>query len=98
MCLQILPAEFDDVGRVLRPSLDRKTERSGIAEALYMLAPHIPRALVMPVMELIVPNGVSDSGAECREFMRKAAVEVINQVASFFSRQGIHGSGILSAA
>lgn len=63
--------------------VDLWQSRTGIADALLVLSPHLTRSLVMGFIKIIVPDGINDSSADCREIMRNAAIEAIKKVAAF---------------
>uniref|UniRef100_A0AAF5PPV6 TOG domain-containing protein n=2 Tax=Wuchereria bancrofti TaxID=6293 RepID=A0AAF5PPV6_WUCBA len=74
---KIRPPIYDDIGRVVMDAVDLSKNRTGIAEALLVIAPKLPHQLVMSFIKIIVPNGINDSSPECRELMQNAAIEAI---------------------
>ncbi|KJH53105.1 HEAT repeat protein [Dictyocaulus viviparus] len=74
---QIRPAVYDDVGRMVEDSRDEWARRSGIGHALFLLSGYISANDAMRFIRLIVPCGLADRHAECRNEMRNAAVEVV---------------------
>ncbi|CAI5445400.1 unnamed protein product [Caenorhabditis angaria] len=79
-------AIFDEVGRMQRDTIDEWERRSGIGMALVGLSTIVKVDEAEHLIKIIVPDGLSDRRAECRNELRNAAVETIRR----------HGAAIMS--
>lgn len=68
---------------MVKHPVDLWENRIGIAEALLGIASSLPHQLVMSFIKIIVPSGISDPSAKCRELMQNAATEAIKMVIFF---------------
>ncbi|KAL3096934.1 hypothetical protein niasHS_002650 [Heterodera schachtii] len=74
------PAEFDNVGRLIRAERDPWEVRSGIANGLASLADCVcSSAEVVRLVRLIVSEGLADRSEKCRDIMRTAATIAIEK-------------------
>lgn len=72
------PAQYDTVGRKIRDEIDPWEKRVGITKAILLLAEGIKsEKYVMPILHLVVPEGLNDRAEACRNNMRNAATIVI---------------------
>ncbi|KAK6024062.1 HEAT repeat protein, partial [Ostertagia ostertagi] len=76
---KIRPPIFDEVGRMVSDSVDEWARRSGVGRVLGRLADHVEAKDAMQFIKLVVPQGLGDRHADCRNGMRDAAVEVIRK-------------------
>uniref|UniRef100_A0A7I4Y876 TOG domain-containing protein n=2 Tax=Trichostrongylidae TaxID=6315 RepID=A0A7I4Y876_HAECO len=76
---RIRPPVFDEVGRMVSDSVDEWARRSGVGQVLGRLADHVEAKDAMQFIKLVVPQGLADRHADCRNGMRDAAVEVIRK-------------------
>ena len=60
--------------------VDSWERRSGIGDAMVNIAPHLPESATMPFIRVIVPEGLNDRNALCRELMCNAAIEIVKKV------------------
>ncbi|KAK6012790.1 hypothetical protein OSTOST_22033, partial [Ostertagia ostertagi] len=60
-------------------SVDEWARRSGVGRVLGRLADHVEAKDAMQFIKLVVPQGLADRHADCRNGMRDAAVEVIRK-------------------
>lgn len=76
----MIPAKFDDVGRKIKDEIDRYESRSGIAYALFLLSDLVPQKWAFDFVKRLVPNGLNDKNALCRDLLRNASATVIRNV------------------
>lgn len=78
--MQPCGAVIDEVGRMIKEAIDPWKKRLGVAESLLALSGHLAESCVMLFIKVIVPKGLDDRNEQCREIMRKAAVETVKNV------------------
>lgn len=78
----VIPAKFDDVGRKIMDEIDRYQSRSGVAYALFLLSDVVPAKWSTEFVKRIVPDGLNDRYALCRDFLRNSTATVIRNVSS----------------
>ncbi|GMR42536.1 hypothetical protein PMAYCL1PPCAC_12731 [Pristionchus mayeri] len=75
---ELTGVELDQVGRVKKEAVDRWEQRVSLAQTAYLMADITPLVEAMPLINIVVPNGLDDRNEECRDTMVGVGVSVIS--------------------
>ncbi|CAJ0934035.1 unnamed protein product, partial [Mesorhabditis belari] len=79
-------AKFDEMGRMQRDVVDQWEKRLGISRGLELISNLIDESESEQLIYVVVPEGLSDPSAQCRQAMQNAAINSISR----------HGRAILT--
>lgn len=75
---ELTGVELDQVGRVRKEAVDRWEQRVSLAQTAFLIADITPLVEAMPLINIVVPNGLDDRSEECRDAMVGVGVRVIS--------------------
>ncbi|GMT19301.1 hypothetical protein PFISCL1PPCAC_10598 [Pristionchus fissidentatus] len=74
---ELTGVELDQVGRVTKEAVDRWEQRLAVAQAAFLITDILPLKEAMPLINLVVPNGLDDRSEGCRDTMIGVGVRII---------------------